>query len=278
MLDWLSDKYSIISAQEYLFKLLHGILDTTDICLTFDDGLLCQAEIAAPILRANNLHAFFFIYSSPFKGNPEYLEVYRYFRMTAFLSVDDFYEEFFAAAELLLGLKYKQASTNYDSDDYLKNFPFYTSNDKWFRYLRNIVLSEDGYRDLMRIIMKKHNFDPTGILDTLWMSDADLKMLRANGHIIGLHSYSHPTMLHTLSIENQAEEYEKNFQHLAETLNEAPIAMSHPCGSYNQDTLKILTDKGVKIGFRSNLSVPYIKSHLEVPREDHANILEAMSK
>ncbi len=48
--------------------------------------------------------------------------------------------------------------------------------------------------------------------------------------------------------------------------------MSHPSGNYNDDTLKILKKLGIKCGFRSSLVPPYIKSSLEIPREDHANI------
>ena len=49
--------------------------------------------------------------------------------------------------------------------------------------------------------------------------------------------------------------------------------MSHPLGNYNDDTLKILKKLGINIGFRSSLSPSYIKSALEIPREDHANII-----
>ena len=55
-------------------------------------------------------------------------------------------------------------------------------------------------------------------------------------------------------------------------------AMSHPCGDYNADTLSILSKMNIKIGFRSNMSVKNILSSLEIPREDHANVLREMSR
>ena len=54
--------------------------------------------------------------------------------------------------------------------------------------------------------------------------------------------------------------------------------MSHPFGNYDSNTLKILQDLGIKIGFRSNTSIKEIKSNLEIPREDHANILKIIQK
>ena len=53
--------------------------------------------------------------------------------------------------------------------------------------------------------------------------------------------------------------------------------MSHPCGEYNETTLPLLDSLGIKIGFRSNMSVRSIKSSLEIPREDHANVLKSMA-
>jgi hypothetical protein len=54
------------------------------------------------------------------------------------------------------------------------------------------------------------------------------------------------------------------------------IAMSHPCGNYSGETLAILAGMGIKKGFRSNMAVDGIRSALEVPREDHANVLAEM--
>ena len=42
--------------------------------------------------------------------------------------------------------------------------------------------------------------------------------------------------------------------------------MSHPCGDYNSDTLSILKDLGIQIGFRSSLEPNEIKSKYEIPR------------
>jgi hypothetical protein len=52
--------------------------------------------------------------------------------------------------------------------------------------------------------------------------------------------------------------------------------MSHPCGNYNDATLDILTELGIRVGFRSNSSIKEIRSNLEIPREDHSNIFKAM--
>ena len=72
------------------------------------------------------------------------------------------------------------------------------------------------------------------------MSTDNLKKLHESGHSIGLHSHSHPTTIQSLSYKNQLEEYSKNYEFINAITNEKVSSMSHPCGNYNADTIKIL--------------------------------------
>ncbi|VFR56320.1 hypothetical protein BRI6_0337 [plant metagenome] len=276
MIDWLSARYQLIGADEYLARLGNDSLSADHICLSFDDALLCQYDVAAPILDRKNIKAFFFVYSSPFCGDPDPLEVYRYFRTTEYKSIDDFYSQFFLEAASLLGDAYSTALKDFDEKTYLASFPFYSANDKWFRYLRDLVLGKARYEAIMDRLMEKRSFNIARASEKLWMSETNVRNLHNSGHIVGLHSYSHPTTLHMCDRQTQQREYDKNFEHLRAMLGVAPIAMSHPCGNYNGETLDILRRFGIKIGFRSNNSVTHISSNLEVPRDDHANVYKAM--
>ncbi len=60
--------------------------------------------------------------------------------------------------------------------------------------------------------------------------------------------------------------------------------MSHPCGSYNNDTLKILKGIGIELGFKPIMTIEPKKgmkkinnSFLEIARQDHAEIVKRMS-
>jgi peptidoglycan/xylan/chitin deacetylase (PgdA/CDA1 family) len=276
MIDWLSERYNLLSADLYMERLEQGALKQDDICLSFDDALLCQADIAVPILNKRNIQAFFFVYSSPFVGDPDPLEIYRYFRNVEFSDIDQFYAEFFQVVRALYADQVDAAEKNYKAADYLKAFPFYTENDKWFRFLRDEVLGKENYDNAMNSLMTRHKFDRSKASSKLWMNDDHIRKLSNDGHIVGLHSYSHPTTIHKISVEQQETEYVKNFEHLYSILGHKPSAMSHPCGNYSDDTLEILKKLGIKIGFRSSNSITTIRSPLEVPRDDHANVMKQM--
>ena len=280
MISWLSNRYVILDAQEYKSRFLSRTLKNTDICLSFDDALKCQYDVALPVLRKNNISAFFFVYSSAFSDNPDFLEIFRYFRNTQFDSVDVFYNHFFD--HLLQDDKdeYLSQQSQYSSlGNYLSAFPFYTENDKWFRYLRDQYLGNEKYMNVMLEIISDKGVDINEVNKNLWMREDELLKIHENGHVVGLHSYSHPTQMSRLTADQQLKEYQQNFTHLSKVLKTSEItSMAHPCGDYNMDTLSLLKGMGIQIGFRSNMGVKEIKSPLEIPREDHANVFKEMKQ
>lgn len=278
MLDWLGERYNLLSAADYQQKAINHELSPRDICLSFDDALLCQYEIAVPVLDRRGIGAFFFIYSAPLNGEPEYLEIFRYFRSVAYSDVEAFYADFFAQCHAVHADLMQQAQDQYDPATYLSAFPFYTPNDKLFRYLRDVALGKQKYEQLMVLLMGRKGFDVPAIMPRLWMKEDHLRRLCEAGHIIGLHSYSHPTTMHTLPADQQTMEYTRNIEHLQSVLNKPVTAMSHPCGNYNDDTLLVLRELGIEIGFRSSMSRTEISSLLEIPREDHANVFREMRR
>lgn len=278
MLSWLGKNYSLIGANDYKNKFESGILSNADICLSFDDALKCQYDVAVPVLEEFGLDAFFFVYSSAFTDNPDYLEIYRYFRTSSFDNIDEFYSDFFVIVEQLDREAFTNHKSLYKKMDYLLEFPFYSENDKWFRYLRDQYLGSVRYHEVMNKMMSVHGFVVDDEKKNLWMSESELRTIHQNGHTVGLHSYSHPTQMSKLSRLEQEIEYNKNYEHLSKVTGNLIKVMSHPCGDYNQDTLDILNSMGIVMGFRSSMSITDINSSLEIPREDHANVFKEMNQ
>lgn len=275
MLDWL-DPARILPAQEWLERAQAGTLEDDHLCLTFDDALRCQYDVAVPVMRKYGLSAFWFVYSSVFEGGVEPLEVFRYFRTVAFPDINDFYSAFdrAAATSSYAGI-IAQSDRATDYAQHLKDFDFYTLADRRFRYLRDQVLGKAGYEAIMWQMIREAGWEDRIPPARLWIDDASLVTLAADGHVIGLHSYTHPTTLADLSAAEQKLEYAKNAQHLTECLGAPPIVMSHPCNSYDATTLDILLKMGIRLGFRANMAM-LDGGALEVPRRDHASVMSEM--
>lgn len=278
MISFLGPK-NILPAREWMDRALAGRLCPGELCLTFDDGLRCQWDVAYPVMKALGLDAFWFVYTSPLEGRVERLELYRYFRTVRYPDVADFYRAFdAAAAQGPHADAVSAALAGFDPKSYLEDFPFYTDADRRFRFVRDQALGPARYDEVMDRMMASEGFSTDGLAAKLWIDDPIVARLHAEGHVIGLHSHTHPTQLCRLDPAGQEREYRLNSAHLAKVIGRAPIAMSHPCNSYDAGTLALLARLGLVFGFRANMAMSASHGPLEHPREDHANILNAMRR
>ena len=279
------DRKNILDADVFFEKFRENKLKKNEVCLTFDDAIKCQIDVTLPVLEDLKIKSFFFVYTSMFEEKPDNLEIFRYFRMNYFNSVDEFYINF-----------YKVLNTNLDeffnkNKDVIKNkkieLPFYSIKDIKFRLVRDKLLTKDEYEKNMSLMMKEKNFEPQNYYSHLLFDKKDLIQLNSLGHLIGLHSHNHPNLLESLSYDEQKFEYENCISIISKIIDKPKSEikfMSHPCGSYNNDTLKILKGIGIELGFKPIMTIEPKKgmkkinnSFLEIARQDHAEIVKRMS-
>jgi len=268
----------ILSADEWLNRTNKKTLCPEHVCLTFDDSLKCQYDVAYPILKERGMSAFWFVYSSVLVGELNRLEIYRLYRTTCFDTVEAFYEAFHMyVRKSCHGHKIEERMREFDPQLYLEPHPFYTDEDRRFRFVRDEILGPDAYESLMDGMILSQGLQLAQLADGIWLNVSDVRNLRDEGHVIGLHSHSHPTKLERLNYQDQFREYWTNIECLKNILGTTPNTMSHPSNSYNQDTLEILERLGVTLGFRADMLSP-ARSNLEFPRQDHANVMSEIGR
>ena len=268
---------NILPANTWLEKAINNELREKEVCLTFDDSLKCQMEIAYPVLQKFGITAFWFVFSSVFQGEVNHLEIYRYFYNMYFPEFDVFYvifKKYFLKSQI--GKLYNKNYNKFLQSNYLIEFDFYSEKEREFRFYRDKILSCKEFETIMDNMIADYDIDINIISKNLWMNNRDLVTLNSNNHIIGLHSFTHPTNMAQLDINKQKQEYIKNKEHILSVTSKEPITISHPCCSYNNSTLKILEQLFIKIGFRSNFQ-KLNHTALEFPRVDHSHILLALN-
>lgn len=262
-----------LDAGDWMERARAGRLQPTDLCLTFDDNLRCQYDVARPVLDAAGLSAFWFVYTSPLKGTMERLELYRYFRSVQFPDFNSFFSAFLdyvAATPHGDGLDIIMASA--EAASYLDEFPFYSLTDRQFRYLRDIHLGEAQYDAVMAALIAASSLPIAEIHEKLWMDGKNLRELAAAGHVVGTHSHTHPTRIEMLADGDLRSEHETSHQLLSDLIGAPPQAMSHPCNMWDGRTLDILDELGFEIGFAARLEVGQASRFL-YPRHDHADVM-----
>ena len=212
---------NILDADIFFEKLKLNRLKENEICFTFDDGIKSQIDIALPVLEDFKIKSFFFVYSSMFEGKLDNLEIYRYFRSNFFNNIDEFYEVFFKELNINLEKFYKD---NYNTTIIIKKrSPFYTENDIKFRLVRDKFLDNQEYDKLMQKIFISKNFIPEKFHKNIVFEKEDLIKLDSLGHLVGLHSHSHPTLIEKLSLDQQKMEYNKCLSIISRILNKSNI-------------------------------------------------------
>ena len=268
----------IISPREWLARVKSGRLQSTDICITFDDGLRSQFEVALPVLNRLGLKSFWFVFSKVLSGGADRNEIASYLASFIFPSTKEFAERFEQHATL--------AADELTSPTFIafskilkKRFDFYSDVDIRFRYIRNFLLSREKFDAIVDRMIGEAGLTVTEIASRLWFNEQDLLTLHRNGHTIGLHSFSHPFILASLPLSEQKAEYKTNHRHLSAITGSPLESMSHPLNSYSKETLGILKNLNIACGFCSNMDVPkgsevVNPSNLEFARVDSAELLK----
>ena len=278
-------KDNILDADVFFEKFKKNQLKNKEVCLTFDDAIKCQIDVALPVLEELKIKSFFFVYTSMFEGKPDNLEFFRYFRMNYFNGVDEFYDNFYKILDK--DLKSFFEKNLHHIKETKKKFPHYSIEDIKFRLVRDYLLTQTQYEKVMFLMFKEKQFNYQDFSKNLFFQKSDLEKLNNLGHLIGLHSHNHPTLIEKLSFDEQKKEYEKCLSSISNILdipkNEIKY-MSHPCGSYNKDTLEILKELGIELGFKQIMTIEEEKgmkkvnnSSLEIARNDHADILNMIN-
>ena len=276
-LSYLNRNYNLISSDEYQKRCVSNTLGKSDVCLSFDDGLLCQYEVALPVLDKWGLKAYFFVPSSPLEGVPINLELFRYFRSAYFADVEDFYDMFFARCASQLPNEFLRAKAFCSVQKYKHEHSFYTEDDRLYRYFRDHCVSNDVFNLLMFGLMKDSVVDVTNLNSSLWMNKTRIKHLENTGHIIGLHTHTHPTVMDFHSYGEEYSEYKLNRDCLEKITGKNKIEVAaYPCGNYSKNSKTILRALGVKVAFAAKSVVSIAEDPLEQPREDHTKIMMAI--
>ncbi len=264
-------KRNIINAEEFLERKIKNNLNKKNICITFDDGLKSQM-ITLKLLKKYSIQAFFFINTKYIDYNNISPELTRYFIYIYCKGMKNFYKIFAKNCSLNLNIFFKNKKS--EIKKYKLKYKFYSIEDIKFRIIRN-YLDTSKFNSIIEKIMFQKKFDKKKIVKNLYMSKKDLIKINKMGHIIGLHSHSHPMKISKLSKDIIKKEFVTNKNCIKRIIGSDKIikAMSHPTGSCSKDTKKILKSIGIKIGF-SNIENKKNRSNFEISRINHKYILQ----
>lgn len=265
----------ILDVSVWLDKFSKNKLSTNETCITIDDALFEQGEIALPVLDSYNIESLINVTSYNFRANKGYecFETHRVFRRDYYIDNEDYYSHYFNVAKRYIDLDLDLERKFIEN--YLSGSVFYSFNDRLYRYLRDVAIP--AYHDsILKLMMDEKKVNVCTVNDSLWMNVSNLRKASAK-HMIGGHSNEHSTQMDSLSEQEQFDSYFQNKVLLESELGCAVQAVAYPCGKYNQFTEKVMKDLSIKYGFLATLDshrFGTIDPMLSIPRIDSTDFIK----
>ena len=107
------------------------------------------------------------------------------------------------------------------SKNYLNRFNFYSIEERYLRYLRDIQLSSSDYKNFIDNIFLKEFGEEVFFAEKDYMSWENISDLNNRGHIIGSHSHYHI---------GDREDYSKSIKIIKKKINKQVKCISYPNG------------------------------------------------
>ncbi|ROS01843.1 polysaccharide deacetylase [Sinobacterium caligoides] len=269
-----NDVYKVISADEWLARYDSGTLAENETCLTFDDGIAEQYDIAVPILDKHNIKGIFNICTFFFTGDEDRFEIQRHFRNNYFNNVNDFYREYFNNAKLLSEKEYEDVCQKVNFDEYLAHAKFYTKEDRKFRYFRDVAFKEKHFL-IVDQMMRDLMIDKDSLSKKLWISQAQISTM-SKKHLIGIHSHEHPTTIDLWSQQQQQQSYQRNKEILERMINQDITVCAYPCGKNNKETFAVMDRLKIKHAMIASTTTQLGKTPYLIPRIDSTDFYKLL--
>ncbi len=232
----------------------------TDECfyLTFDDGMKQHFNNIYPILMDYGLQASFFIPTMPLESNKvPVVEKQRLLQYNLFNNYQEFLDIFCMLAIKISKVKNKNIfSPNieniHNSSHYLKEYDFYSNNDRYFRMLRNEYLSEAEFSNIINSMFSNFFNKDKEFINEYYLSIDEIKIMSNNGMVIGGHSYSHP-FLNKIPLKEMHKEIDRSTKFLQNSIGRSVDSFSYPYGAFNDDVVAYMRKSKFNYAFTTNL-------------------------
>jgi peptidoglycan/xylan/chitin deacetylase (PgdA/CDA1 family) len=269
-LDYISRHYSVCTLGQVLGASRgESELPANACVLSFDDGFLDHYETVFPLLLRRGFTGAFFPPARPIEEH-RVLDVHKIHFILA--STEDYSE---LCRDLFRKLaEYRLSFSIPPDEDLWKRHAVASRFDPaevvFFKRMLQWVLAAPLRSILVdRLFASRVTRDERSFAFELYLGVSQLREMATAGMDIGGHGYNH-VWLGTLPEADQAEEISRTVSFLRDISGRTPVdwAISYPYGSFNADTLEVVSRMGCAIGLTTAVGLADICRPLELRRLD----------
>ena len=256
-IDFFAQNFNVITMEQVIEAWNSPNVNLPDraMLLTFDDGYIDNYLAAYPVLKAHHMQGSFFIPAKTFTENV-LLDVNKiHFILASAANVEILMQD------VIHELDYWRAE-GYDIPDneslielYAKANRFDNKETVFVKRILQTAISEN-LRNLItgKLFEKYVGISEDKFARELYMNRDQIKCMHDEGMFIGLHGYDH-YWLGDLSKEKMCQDIDKALEIMDEFIDCNKWVLNYPYGSYNDDVLKYIEQKGVVLGMTTEVRI-----------------------
>lgn len=256
-LKFFSENFNVVRMEDVIDSVNNNkILPENSVLLTFDDGYIDNFTVAMPLLKKYGMQGSFFIPGKTFTENV-LLDVNKVHFVLA--SCDDkkaLVNDIFC---LLNEARKNEKFSDLESNDQLYEKygvanRFDDGDVVFCKRILQTAIPEDLRNDFSSILFKKYvGLSEEKFARELYMNPDQIQCMKDNGMFIGLHGYDH-YWLGNLSKDEMHRDVDKALNVMKPFIDEKSWVMNYPYGSYNQDVIDYISDKGCVLGLTTKVA------------------------
>lgn len=242
-LDFFAETEGLLSRDRFADAILSGE-NSPGFVLSFDDGLSDHYKYVLPELDKRGLWGLFYVPTGGvFSVEKKLLAVHRVHYLKGKYGAS----EILSATKKIIEDSFIDENSIQFFDKNIYQFQKSDTDELYLKKLFNYHISYE-HRDFVLDALMEEYFDENHLWKQVYLSSQEIKEISNSGSIIGAHTLSHP-VLSRLDKSQQYSEINGSFDILESVTGVRERYFSYPYGyraSYNNDTLQILRELGVK--------------------------------
>ncbi len=246
-----------------------GKLPEKALLLTFDDGYVDNYTYALPILEEFGFQGSFFIPGKTFTTH-QLLDVNKIHYILASADINKIVADVKEKMDYYRGAEYDYPETAELWNQYAVPFGFDNKETIFVKRILQTALPEKLRNRISSDLFEKYvGVTEEQLAYELYMTPEQIRILRRHGMFIGLHGYDH-YWLGNLAPDKMREDIIMALDTLDEFINRKEWVINYPYGSYNDDVLGFIKEKGACLGFTSEVCLADLNTNnsLVLPRFD----------
>lgn len=269
-LEYFNQNFNVVT-MEQVIEASRGdaYLPDRALLLTFDDGYVDNYLYALPLLEEFGFQGSFFIPGKTFTTH-QLLDVNKIHYILAAADINKLVIDVKEKMDFYRGQEFDYPSTDELWNQYAIDGRFDGKDIIFIKKILQTVLPEKLRNTISSDLFEKYvGVTEEQLAYELYMTPEQLKVMKRHGMFIGVHGYDH-YWLGNLTPEEMRKDIINALTVMDEYIDSKEWVMNYPYGSYNDDVLSFVKEKGACLGLTTEVRIADLgkDNRLTLPRFD----------